>query len=65
MATDRFTACADQLATSPDLVAQLLAEHTPTPDGWCRCHSAHPERFPCSIRRLAEMAAGRRSAGAA
>jgi hypothetical protein len=65
MVTDRFTACADQLATSPDLVAQLLAEHTPTADGWCRSHSAHPERYPCSIRRLAEMAVVRTPAGAA
>lgn len=65
MAKDLFTECADLLATSPELVAQLLAEHTPTPDGRCRCHSAHPERYPCSIRRLAELAAGRTPAGAA
>jgi hypothetical protein len=58
MATDRFTACAEQLSTSPELVAQLIVEHMPTPDGWCRSHSARPERYPCSIRRLAELAAG-------
>ncbi len=65
MAKDLFTECADLLGASPDLVAQLLAEHTSTPDGWCRCHSAHPERHPCSIRRLAELAADRTPAGAA
>ncbi|MBW0115326.1 hypothetical protein [Pseudonocardia abyssalis] len=57
MAKDLFTECAAQLAVSPDLVAQLLAEHSPGVDGWCRGHSAHRERFPCSIRRLAELAA--------
>lgn len=64
MVEDRFTACAEQLATSPDLVAQLIAEHMPNPDGWCRSHSARPERYPCSIRHLAELAA-RAPAGAA
>lgn len=59
MAKDLFTECADQLAETPDLVAQLLAEHSATAEGWCRGHSAHRERFPCSIRRLAELAAGR------
>jgi len=59
MARDLFTECADQIAASPALVAQLLAEHTTTSEGWCRCHSVHPERYPCSIRRLAELAAGR------
>lgn len=57
MAKDLFTECAEQLAASPDLVAQLLTEHSPRADGWCRGHSAHRERFPCSIRRLAELAA--------
>lgn len=56
MAKDLFTECAEQLAGSPVLVAQLLAEHSPAADGWCRGHSAHRERFPCSIRRLAELA---------
>ncbi|MCY7341997.1 MAG: hypothetical protein LH603_09150 [Pseudonocardia sp.] len=28
----------------------------PTRDGWCREHGAHPERHPCSIHRLAELA---------
>lgn len=59
MARDRFTECAEQLAASPDMVAALLAAHTPTDDGWCRSHNVHPERHPCSIRRLAEIAAGR------
>jgi hypothetical protein len=65
MAKDLFTECADQLATSPELVARLLSEHTPTRDGWCRRHSAHPERYPCSIRQLAQLAVGRMTAGAA
>jgi hypothetical protein len=51
---DLFTACAEQL--SPELVTQLLTEHTATADGWCRSHNVHPERHPCSIRRLAELA---------
>lgn len=58
MARDLFTECAEQLAGSPALVAQLLAAHSPAADGWCRGHSAHRERFPCSIRRLAELATG-------
>lgn len=58
MARDLFTECAEQLAASPDLIATLLSEHTPTADGWCRSHNVHPERHPCSIRRLAEIAAG-------
>lgn len=58
MARDLYTECAAELAASPDLVATLLTEHTATPDGWCRSHNAHPERHPCSIRRLAELAAG-------
>lgn len=58
MARDLFTECAEQLAASPDLVATLLAQHTPTADGWCRSHNVHPERHPCSIRRLAELASG-------
>ncbi len=58
MARDRFTECAEQIATDPDLVGRLLADHVPNPEGWCRCHNAHPERHPCSIRRLAELAVG-------
>lgn len=58
MALDRFTACAEEIATDRDLVERLLAEHVPNADGWCQCHNAHPERHPCSIRRLAELAAG-------
>lgn len=58
MGKDLFTACAEQIAASPELVTQLLVEHTARPDGWCRCHDVHPERHPCSIRRLAELAAG-------
>ncbi|QJY47097.1 hypothetical protein [Pseudonocardia broussonetiae] len=58
MPKDLFTECADELAASPDLVAQLLVEHSADPDGWCRGHSAHRERHPCSIRRLAELAGG-------
>lgn len=56
MAEDLFTGCAEQLAVSPELVRQLLADHVSTADGWCREHGAHPERHPCSIRRLAELA---------
>lgn len=53
---DLFTGCAEQVAVSPELVRRLLLDHVPTPEGWCREHGAHPERHPCSIRRLAEMA---------
>ena len=56
MADDPFTACAEQLAATPKLVRQLLEDHTPTSDGWCRAHDGHAERHPCSIRRLAELA---------
>ncbi len=59
MARDLYTECAAELAASPDLVATLLTEHRATSEGWCRSHNAHPERHPCSIRRLAELAAGR------
>jgi hypothetical protein len=58
MGQDRYTECAEELAASPDLVDRLLAEHVPTAEGWCRSHNAHPERHPCSIRRLAELAGG-------
>lgn len=57
MANDLFIGCAEQLATSPDLVGRLLDVHAPSPDGWCTAHQLHPERHPCSIRRLAELAA--------
>lgn len=57
MAEDPYTACAEQLATTPRLVRQLLNDHAPRPDGWCQAHDGHAERHPCSIRRLAEMAA--------
>lgn len=56
MAEDRFTACAEQLAHTPQLVRQLLEDHSPTPDGWCRAHDTHAERHPCAIRQLAELA---------
>lgn len=56
MAKDLYTGCAEQLAMSPVLVRQLLDDHVPTPDGWCRAHDAHHEQHPCSIRQLAEMA---------
>jgi hypothetical protein len=56
VAKDPFTACAEQLAATPRLVRQLLEDHTPTPDGWCRAHDVHGQRHPCSIRRLAELA---------
>lgn len=59
MARDLFTECAEQLANSPDLVSELLAVHQPDAAGWCRGHDAHPERHPCSIRILAELAADR------
>lgn len=57
MQTDAFAACAEQLAATPELVTQLLHDHAATADGWCRLHDAHPERHPCSIRALAELAA--------
>ncbi len=56
MVKDLYTGCAEQLAVSPDLVAQLLHDHVPNADGWCRGHAAHTERHPCPIRRLAELA---------
>lgn len=59
MVQDRYTECAEEIATTPDLVDRLLAEHVPDPEGWCRSHIAHLERHPCSIRRLAELAGGR------
>lgn len=57
MDNNAFTACAEQLAGTPELVTRLLNDHAPTPQGWCRSHYAHPERHPCSIRVLAELAA--------
>lgn len=59
MADDPFTACAEQLATTPKLVRRLLEDHMPNSDGWCRAHDGHAERHPCSIRRLAEIASSR------
>lgn len=56
MTQDRYTACAEQLAMTPELVNQLLIDHAPDRDGWCRAHDAHGERHPCSIRQLAELA---------
>jgi hypothetical protein len=56
VAEDPFTACAEQLASTPHLVRKLLEDHTPTGDGWCRAHDGHAERHPCSIRQLAELA---------
>jgi hypothetical protein len=56
VAEDPYTACAEQLARTPELVGRLLVDHSPTEDGWCRGHDGHQERFPCSIRRLAELA---------
>jgi hypothetical protein len=52
---DPYIACAEQLAMAPRLVRQLLADHSPTEDGWCRAHDGH-EAHPCSIRTLAEFA---------
>lgn len=52
---DPFTACALQLAVTPELVLRLLVDHTPTTDGQCRATGCH-DSFPCSIRRLAELA---------
>lgn len=54
VAVDDFVA---QLAARPDLVRRLLETHRATTDGWCRAHDAHRERHPCSIRRIAELAA--------
>jgi len=56
VAGDPYTACAEELALTPRLVRQLLADHSPTADGWCRAHDGHQERHPCSIRTLAEFA---------
>ena len=56
MTDDPFTAFAEQLAATPNLVRRLLEDHTRTPDGWCQAHDGHAERHPCSIRRLAELA---------
>jgi hypothetical protein len=56
VASDPFTECAEQLAATPGLVRRLLEDHAPTPDGWCRAHDGHAEPYPCSIRRLAELA---------
>lgn len=56
VAEDLYTGCAEQVAASPELVRRLLRDHVPTTEGWCRVHGAHPERHPCSIRRLAELA---------
>ena len=53
---DLYTGCAEQLAVSPELVEQLLHDHVPGVDGWCRGHDVRMERHPCSIRRLAQMA---------
>jgi hypothetical protein len=61
VAKDVFAACAEQLARTPDLIERILEDHLPTPGGWCRAHNVHPERHPCSIRQLAELA--RRSGG--
>lgn len=61
MVSDVFAACADQLAASPELVARLRREHVPDEVGLCRAHDAHPERHPCSIRTLADLAADRLS----
>lgn len=54
--TDAFEACAEQLTMTPELITQLLDDHVPIRDGWCQMHDAHPERHPCSIRTLAELA---------
>jgi hypothetical protein len=58
MQSDAFVACAEQLAATPELVERLIRDHAPTSDGWCRAHEARRERHPCSIRALAELAAG-------
>lgn len=63
MGEDPFTACAEQLARTPYLVRQLLTDHSPTEDGWCRAHDTHQERHPCSIRKLAEFARAYATAG--
>ncbi len=58
MPEDLYLGCAEQLSASPGLVAQLLRDHQPDAAGWCGVHDTRPERHPCSIRRLAELAAG-------
>jgi hypothetical protein len=59
VAQDPYTACAEQLAMTPQLVRQLLTDHTPDEHGWCRAHDGHHDRHPCSIRTLAEFARAR------
>jgi hypothetical protein len=59
MPQDPYTACAEQLALAPRLVHQLLTDHRPDEDGWCRAHDGHHDRHPCSIRTLAEFARAR------
>jgi len=58
MSDDLYLGCAEQLSVSPGLVQRLLQDHQPDGAGWCRAHERRPERHPCSIRRLAELAAG-------
>jgi hypothetical protein len=58
MTIDPYTECAQQLALDPDLVQRLLDDHAPRADGWCLAQGGHHQRHPCSIRSLAELAAG-------
>lgn len=51
------------LAEMPALVARLRAEHGPDAAGYCRsCTTGgtgtRAERYPCSVARLADRAAG-------
>lgn len=58
MAISGYIACAELLALDPDLVRRLLADHSADAHGRCRTHHSRREAHPCSIRSLAELAAG-------
>lgn len=62
VAKDLYTGCAEQLALTPELVGQLLDDHVADPDGWCQENGSRHERYPCSIRQLAELAQAQLSA---
>ena len=49
----------DELIRTPDLVARILAEHTPDDDGRCEgcaLDSSLREPYPCGPRVLADLA---------
>jgi hypothetical protein len=63
-----WRAFAAVLATMPDVIERLAAEHTPTPDGrWCTActtpgRGTPQARWPCALAALAAEAARLRSA---